>query len=102
MVRLFVGGLNYDTKEEDLIEHFTTEGIQVTRALIIRDKITNRSRGFGFVTVETNKTMDELKAMFDRVELMKFKLTVNEAEPRKDYEPKSQGREGYRGDRIRS
>jgi RNA recognition motif-containing protein len=50
--KLYVGGLSYDTKNDGLKELFATQG-NVTSAEVIIDKFSNRSRGFGFVEMES-------------------------------------------------
>ncbi len=47
-MRLYVGGLPYQTTEHDLIDLFEQVG-QVTEASVITDRDTGRSKGFGFV-----------------------------------------------------
>ncbi|XP_048845742.1 cold-inducible RNA-binding protein B-like isoform X1 [Brienomyrus brachyistius] len=49
--KLFVGGLSFDTNEESLEEAFSKYGT-ITKIDVIRDRETQRSRGFGFVTFE--------------------------------------------------
>jgi len=48
-MRLFVGGLSWETTDDDLRKAFETMG-EVTEAVVILDRATGRSRGFGFVT----------------------------------------------------
>ncbi len=49
--KLFVGGLSWGTDSDQLREAFETYGV-VTDAVVITDRETGRSRGFGFVTFE--------------------------------------------------
>ncbi|CAG8589545.1 10949_t:CDS:2 [Paraglomus brasilianum] len=53
-VKLFVGGLPWSTNDSDLRSKFEEYG-QVEDAVVIRDRETGRSRGFGFVTYSTNE-----------------------------------------------
>ena len=46
--KLFIGGISWDTDEERLKEYFRKYG-EVVQAMIIRDRVTGRARGFGFV-----------------------------------------------------
>jgi len=58
--RLYVGNLSYDSSESDVFDHFAQVG-QVKNVEIVRDR-NNRSKGFGFVemnSVETAKTVSE-------------------------------------------
>ena len=53
-MRLYVGGLPYQTTEQDLVDLFTQVG-QVTDASVITDRETGRSKGFGFVEMSTTQ-----------------------------------------------
>lgn len=81
--KLFVGGISWDTKEDGLKELFGQAG-KVEEVTIITDRMTGRSKGFGFVTMSTDeeakKAIDELNGK----ELDGRKLTVNEARPPKE------------------
>ena len=61
--RLFVGGLSWDTDEDLLKENFGRLG-EVADCIVMRDRDTGKSRGFGFVTYadrkDANKAIDEL------------------------------------------
>lgn len=46
--KLFIGGISWETKEEDLRECFGNYG-EVVEAVIMKDRNTGRARGFGFV-----------------------------------------------------
>ena len=49
--KLFLGGLSYDTTEQSLSNYFVEKyGPSVLETLVVRDRITEQSRGFGFVT----------------------------------------------------
>ncbi|KAF9306575.1 hypothetical protein BG003_000992 [Podila horticola] len=56
-VKLFVGGLSWNTDDRSLRTKFEEFG-QVEDALVIRDRETGRSRGFGFVTFTTSEEAD--------------------------------------------
>lgn len=49
---IYVGNLPYDVREEDLIDLFSSYG-KVAKANIVKDKETRRSKGFGFVTMDS-------------------------------------------------
>ena len=77
--KLFVGNLNFDVKDIELEELFKTAG-KVTYAEIVRffDK---KSKGFGFVEMET---IEEAKTAIEKLNGTEFKgrkLVVNEARP---------------------
>lgn len=80
---LFVGSLAYATTDDSLREFFEQIG-EVERASVAKDRDTNRSRGFGFVTfadeANNQKAIDEL----DGKELDGRTITVNVARPRED------------------
>ena len=57
--KLFVGGINYDSSEDALAEYFGQAGT-VESAVIITDKMTGRSKGFGFVEFNSH-LMKKLK-----------------------------------------
>lgn len=57
--KLFVGGLSASTTEDDLKKYFEQFG-PVEGAMLMIDKITNRHRGFGFVTFETEDPVDRV------------------------------------------
>jgi RNA-binding protein Musashi len=55
--KLFIGGISWETTEEKLSEHFSAYG-EVTQAAVMRDKITGRPRGFGFVVFADPAVVD--------------------------------------------
>lgn len=80
MKKLFVGGLNYKTTEEELSEIFSKAG-KVISAVVIMDRMTNRSKGFGFVEMENDEDAENAISMFNGQELDGRKVIVNEARP---------------------
>lgn len=81
--KLYVGNLSYDTSEDKLKEYFAQAG-DVASVSIITDKYSGKSRGFGFVEMETEDEAKKAKEMFDQQELDGRKLVVNEARPRRN------------------
>ena len=81
--KLFVGGISWNLTEEELKEAFSKAG-EVEEAKIITDRVSGRSKGFGFVTMknpeDTQKAIDEMNG----VELDGRAITVNEARPQKE------------------
>jgi len=61
--KLFIGGISLDTTDDGLNAYFSQYG-KITDCVVIRDQNTNRSKGFGFVTYETEEEAD--KCMADR------------------------------------
>ncbi|MFY9174970.1 MAG: RNA-binding protein [Peptococcia bacterium] len=77
---LYVGNLPWATTPQDLADLFGAHG-QVISSRIIKDKETNRSRGFGFVEV-TDEDATDMIAAIDGKEYNGRILTVNEAKSR--------------------
>lgn len=78
--KLYVGGIPYSSTNEDLKEHFSAAGT-VTSAQIIIDKMTNRSKGFGFVEMSSDAEAQKAIEMFHDQEFQGRRLTVNVARP---------------------
>lgn len=78
--KLYIGGIPYTTTNEDLKAHFGAAGT-VTSAQIIIDKMTGRSKGFGFVEMSSDEEANKAIAMFHDQDFMGRKLTVNVARP---------------------
>lgn len=88
--KLYVGGLSYNTTQDALQNEFSKAGA-VSSATIIMDKMTGRSKGFGFV--EFSSDDDAIKAieMFNGKMLDGRSLTVNEARPLEPRKPREGG-----------
>src|SRR5439155_11329509 len=95
---LYVGNLPFSTTAADLETAFGQYGT-VTRAQVMTDRETGRSRGFGFV--EMADGADDAIAKMNGVEFQGRTLTVNEARPREE-RPRSGGGGGYGGGGGRS
>ena len=78
--KLYVGGLSYDTTEDALKETFSQAGT-VESATIIIDKMSGRSKGFGFVEMSSEEEAQKAIEMFNGKELDGRNITVNEARP---------------------
>ena len=85
--KLYVGGLSYDTTEGTLKEKFSEAGT-VESANVIADKMSGRSKGFGFVEMSTDEEAQKAIEMFNGKELDGRTVTVNEARP---MEPRREG-----------
>ena len=88
--KLYVGGLPYSVQEDALKEHFAQAG-SVTSAVIIMDKMSGRSKGFGFVEMESAEEAQNAISMFNDQEFGGRKLTVNEARPMEARPPRQNG-----------
>jgi RNA recognition motif-containing protein len=96
--KLYVGNLTYGTTDSDLQNLFTAHGV-VQSAQIIMDRDTGRSKGFGFVEMETSEQAQAAIKALNGQDNDGRALTVNEARPR---EERSGGRSGYAGSRSGS
>jgi RNA recognition motif-containing protein len=89
---LYVGNLPFQTTADDLREAFSQYGT-VSRAQVITDRDTGRSRGFGFVEMDSGA--EEAITNLNGAEFQGRTLTVNEARPREE-RPRSGGGGGDR------
>ncbi|MBD3163204.1 MAG: RNA-binding protein [Candidatus Eisenbacteria bacterium] len=78
---LFVGNLPYSMTDQELSDLFGQVG-EVVSAQIIFDRMTRRSRGFGFVQMKDEADASEAIERFNQTKVMGRALTVNEAKPR--------------------
>jgi len=80
-MNIFVGNLNYQTKDQDLQTLFEGYGT-VKSAKVLMDKFTGKSRGFGFVEMEDDsEAMNAIRELNDN-EFMQRNIVVNEAKPK--------------------
>ena len=80
---IYVGNLVWDASADDLLALFQEHG-KVTRAQVITDRETGRSRGFGFVEMENDAEAQKAIDALNGAEFQGRPLTVNEAKPRED------------------
>ena len=79
--RLFVGSVAWATTSDSLKKHFESVGA-VEEANILMDKMTGRSRGFGFVTMSNDGDADTAVSKLNGSELDGRKIVVSEARPK--------------------
>lgn len=91
--KLYVGGLSYGTTNDGLKAAFEKAGA-VEDASILMDKMTGKSRGFGFVTMPNDAEAESAIEMWNGKELEGRRLTVNEARPMTERPPRREG--GFR------
>ncbi|PJC47622.1 MAG: RNA-binding protein [Parcubacteria group bacterium CG_4_9_14_0_2_um_filter_35_11] len=99
--KLYVGGLSYETTENTLKETFSKAGT-VGSATIIIDKMSGRSKGFGFVEMSSDEEAQKAIEMFNGKELDGRTITVNEARPQESRPRRGgfdRGGRGFGGDR---
>src|ERR1700690_35732 len=90
--KLYVGNLSFTATEEELREHFAQAGTPDTVA-IVKDRMTGRSRGFGFVEMSTDEEAMQAIEQLDGKELKGRPLKINEARAREGGDPSG----GYSG-----
>ena len=90
-MRLYVGGLPYQTTEQDLLDLFEQAG-RVTFATVITDRDTGRSKGFGFVEMSNEQEAQSAIERLNGTLLGNRTITVNEARERQ-----STGNRGFQG-----
>ena len=88
--KLYVGGIPYTTTENALKDAFSKAGA-VTSSSIIIDRMTGRSKGFGFVEMTNDEEADAAINMRNGQDFEGHKLTVNVARP---LEPRAPGMGG--------
>jgi RNA recognition motif-containing protein len=79
--RIYVGNLSFDLTDEDLMQLFGQCG-QVTEATIIKDKVTGRPKGFGFVEMPNDDEATHAIARLKGQDVKGRQIIVNEAEMR--------------------
>ncbi|MBI2891665.1 MAG: RNA-binding protein [Nitrospirae bacterium] len=78
--RLYIGGLPYSTTEDELKNLFSQAG-SVQSVRIITDKLTGKSRGFGFVEMSNAEEAKNATRTLNGTSLGDRSITVNEARP---------------------
>lgn len=93
---IYVGNLPYNATSDDLVELFASFGT-VIRGQVVIDKFTNRSRGFGFIEMNSDEEADAAISGLNGSPYGGRPLTVNEARPRDERGPRPDGGGGYGG-----
>lgn len=93
--KLYVGGLPYSTTEDALRDIFSQAG-QVESVSIITDRMTGRSKGFGFVEMVSDEEAQKAIEMWNGKDFEGRRLTVNEARPLGDRPQRTGGSGGFR------
>ena len=80
-MNIYVANLSFDLRDEELKELFTAYG-EVSSARIIMDKMTDRSRGFGFVEMPDDSAATKAISELDGTSISGRPIKVNEAKPK--------------------
>ena len=83
--KVYVGNLPYTINDEQLAELFKGYG-EILEAIVIKDKYSGRSKGFGFVTFKNDADAEKSLEMNEK-DVMERKLVVNLARPKKEFTP---------------
>lgn len=86
--KLYVGGVPYSSTDASLKDAFSKAG-NVVSATIIMDRMTGRSKGFGFVEMESDADAQAAIDMWNGKEFEGRNLTVNEARPMEPRGPRN-------------
>jgi cold-inducible RNA-binding protein len=97
-MKLYVGNLSFETTENDLQDLFEQHGA-VNEVHLIMDRMTGKSRGFAFVTMNDGAQASAAMTALNGHELNGRALTVNEARPRAERPQGGGGRRPFAGDR---
>ena len=89
--KLFVGNLPYNLTDDSLNNTFAQAG-SVVSAKVILDKVSGRSRGFGFVEMSTEEEAQKAISTLNGTEIDGRKIFVNEARPQTE---RSDRRDSY-------
>ena len=94
-MNIFVGNLPFGMTDDELHELFAKFG-EITRATVIKDRVTGKSRGFGFVEMADDEMARAAIEGLNGSDMQGRALTVNEARPRES-RPRTGGGGGYNG-----
>jgi len=87
-VKLYVGNLDYGVTGDQLGELFSQAGTVVS-AVVISDRYSGRSKGFGFVEMSSSEEAKKAIEMFNEKDLEGRNMIVNEARPKTDSAPQA-------------
>ena len=86
--RMFVGNLASCVGDDDLEALFAKHGTVVS-VIVIRDRETGRSRGFGFVEMETDEMAEAAAGAIDGFEMEGRRIRVNDTQPKGNHQRRS-------------
>jgi len=85
--KLYIGGLSFQTTEDALNAAFAKAGTVIS-AIVIKDKFSGRSKGFGFVEMSSEEEVKAAIEMWNEKELDGRTVKVNEARPMEKRAPR--------------
>jgi RNA recognition motif-containing protein len=93
--KLYVGNLAFSVNDDELHQAFTSFG-NISSARVVMDRMSGRSKGFGFVEMEDDQAADEAIAKMDGQTIGGRPVRVSEAKPQED-RPRRTGGGGFGG-----
>ena len=93
-MKLYVGGLAYSVDEKELEAVFAAHGAVVS-AVVIKDRDSGQSKGFGFVEMSDSTEAQNAIKELNGKEVSGRSIMVNEARPQEDRRPSGGGGGGY-------
>ena len=93
-MNIYVSNLSFNVQDEDLREFFAPYG-EVTSAKVIMDRLTNQSRGFGFIEMPDEEASRKAIAELDGATVENRTIKVNEARPKEESPARSDNGGGY-------
>ena len=98
--KLYVGNLAFSVTDDELMQAFTTFGT-IASARVVMDRMTGRSKGFGFVEIEDDAMADEAVNKMNGQTIGGRPVRVSEAKPQEDRPrgPRAEGGGGFGGGR---
>jgi RNA recognition motif-containing protein len=95
-MKLYVGNLSYETTEDNLRDMFGEHG-EVVSANVVKDKFTDRSKGFAFVEMANDEEAKAAISSLNGAELGGRQIKVDEARPPRDRDQRRRGGGGGGG-----
>ena len=90
--KVYVGNLPFSTTDEQLKDLFSTAG-EITEAIVIKNKYSGRSKGFGFVTFADEASVQKAIAELNGKSVEGREIKVTEARPLEERAPRDQKQE---------
>ena len=95
-MNLYIGNLSWSISEPELQQTFEAYG-EVSSCKIVKDKMTNRSKGFAFVEMPNDDEANAAISALNGKDVKGRNISVNEARPREERPQGGSGGGGYRG-----